>query len=1548
MQKVLTVELDSQTLQLVKNSIENVFPGIELITVTDFQKGIRKALNEIPNVIFWGTAQSNEITFNACKTLRFDKRTTHTSFIFIMKDKPTEEFMEKAYAAGCNDFLNKQSNLWEYRVKLHSALELSELKKAHRTNKGGTDIDPKSSVEVDVQTNKNQLKNDIFDRLFKQSDNIIYRYNLIPKRKIVYISEAAERITGYSLEEHYTDPDLIFKIVHPDDVSILEKMEEGKIDFNQPIRIRWRTKNGKIIWTEQQNVPVYNKNGELIAIEGVARNATTWKEYEDKLDKKNYLLNERIKELNCLFEFSRLIETPGISIEELLKSLVHIIPSAWQYPEITCSRIIYEGMEFQSARFKQTSWKQSVNVLVKGKNVGGIEVFYLEEKPHEDEGPFYKEERSLIETIANGLGQYLEREKALEKLERSEELLREMGRVAKIGGWEFDVETGDGKWTDEVARIHGLNPDDETSRDIGLSFYVGDSRKKVENAIKNAVENRKMYNLELEIKTADNKPKWVHTIGRPVIQNGKTVRVRGSFQDITEQKKVRDELLTEKILLRTIIDTMPVMITRYDPAAKIMFLNREFERRTGWKNKDLLQINLMQELFPDEAYRKNALKYMEEAKSDWREFQIKAKSGEIIYTRWSNVLLGDGTQIGIGLDITHQREAEMALKENEENLRVTMDSIGDAVIATDIHGNITRMNPVAENMCGWSLKETKGKQLSDFFHVVNAKTGEEVENPVQKVLETGKIVGMANHTMLIAKDGTRYQIADSGSPICNAEGEIIGVVLVFRDVTEEYRIQEALKESKNQLSKAQSIGKLGSWLFNMNSGEIAISDESYSIYGLEKGREYTIEEVQELPLPQYREKLDQRLKKLIKGKQKYKLDFKIARPSDGQIIDIHSEAVYDKEENTVTGIIQDITERKQAEEALRLSEEKFRKLFKNHTAIKLIFEPETERIIEANHAASKFYGWSVKQLVQMKITDINIQSDEAVKQKIALSLKNRNSYYEFQHRKADGSICDVEVFSSLIEIDGKEVLHSIVHDVTEKKKNENRLKLLSRSVEQSPVSIVITNPDGIIEYINPTFSRVSGYSSLEAIGRKPSLLKSGHQTNEVYAHLWQTITAGKEWRGELLNKRKDGDLYWEDVTISPIFDTENQITHYIAVKEDITEKKQIVEELLEAKEQAEESDRLKSAFLANMSHEIRTPMNGILGFADLLKEKYITEDQKKEYVEIIKESGNRMLNTINDLIDISKIESGMVEVEYSEIDVDEQMNYLYTFFKPEAEKKGLKLLYHRDSQNVTSAVITDKLKLIAILTNIVKNAIKYTPKGSIEFGYMLGAKKMEFYVKDTGIGIESDRQEAIFDRFVQADLSISRPFEGAGLGLSISKAYIDMLGGRIWVESAKDKGSVFRFILPHHNETIEKVPLEESIARKTREAENAMKNLSILVAEDDDVAQIYLAAIFENKCKKMFFASNGTEAVEIFRENPDIDLILMDVKMPDMDGYTATLKIKEINNEVKVIAQTAYALSGDREKAISAGCDDYIPKPLNKNMLFEMINKFFVEPDLEN
>jgi PAS domain S-box-containing protein len=415
----------------------------------------------------------------------------------------------------------------------------------------------------------------------------------------------------------------------------------------------------------------------------------------------------------------------------------------------------------------------------------------------------------------------------------------------------------------------------------------------------------------------------------------------------------------------------------------------------------------------------------------------------------------------------------------------------------------------------------------------------------------------------------------------------------------------------------------------------------------------------------------------------------------------------------------------------------------------------------------------------------------------------------------------------------------------------------------------------------------------------------------------------------------------------PLYDAKGDVNGLVGIGHNITERKRVEEELIKAKDKAEESNRLKSAFLTNMSHEIRTPMNGIIGFTELLKEPLLTVEEQQDFIQTIQISGARMLNTINSIVDMSKIESGHISVDIKETNLNEKMVFTYKFFKPEVEGKGLQFLFKTGLPTKEANIKTDNEKIYGILTNLVRNAIKFTFEGSIEFGYVLKSDsevversrnaELQFFVKDTGLGIPDNQKELIFERFRQGSESHNRGYEGSGLGLSISKSYVEMLGGKIWVESEEGKGSIFYFTIPYNPVSEETRVIENVVFTENKEVQ--LNKLKILIVEDDEISYSLLTRVIQKISKEVIHAITGIEAVEACRNHPDFDLILMDIRMPRMNGLEATQQIRQFNKDVIIIAQTAYGFSDDFEKALEAGCNDYITKPINKTLLFELIKK---------
>lgn len=413
-----------------------------------------------------------------------------------------------------------------------------------------------------------------------------------------------------------------------------------------------------------------------------------------------------------------------------------------------------------------------------------------------------------------------------------------------------------------------------------------------------------------------------------------------------------------------------------------------------------------------------------------------------------------------------------------------------------------------------------------------------------------------------------------------------------------------------------------------------------------------------------------------------------------------------------------------------------------------------------------------------------------------------------------------------------------------------------------------------------------------------------------------------------------GTFCYLDIRKAPIFNDNGEMVGIVGSARDITHQKKTEIELIAAKERAEEADRLKSSFLANMSHEVRTPMNSILGFISLMQESSPTPEEQKEYFAIVKQGGERLMNTINDIIDLSRIDSGQMLMNLGEINISELNNIVYSVFLPDAKVKNLKLTFSGMEPNEDIVLKTDRSKLYTILSKLIKNAIKYTQRGEVRFGCQYDSETICYFVEDTGIGISQNRHQDIFDRFVQVDGSINRDYEGSGLGLSLCKAYVKMMGGTIWVESEEGKGSTFYFRLP--------LDSNQSLSNQDEPSENSgfvKKQFQILIVEDDPGSFEYLNLILSREGHQVTHTYTGFEAVELCRQKNIFDIILMDVKLPGIDGYETTRRIRDFNQTLPIIAVSAFAFSEDHERALMAGCNDYVTKPVNKDLLLSHLKK---------
>jgi PAS domain S-box-containing protein len=503
---------------------------------------------------------------------------------------------------------------------------------------------------------------------------------------------------------------------------------------------------------------------------------------------------------------------------------------------------------------------------------------------------------------------------------------------------------------------------------------------------------------------------------------------------------------------------------------------------------------------------------------------------------------------------------------------------------------------------------------------------------------------------------------------------------------------------------------------------------------------------------------------------------------------------------------------------------------------------------------------------------------------------------------------------------------------------------LDQLFEGSPEAIAQLDAEGKVHAINSEFTRLFGYTPQEITGKPIDNYIATDAVYEEAARITEVVLRGETAELETMRKHKDGHMIDVSLLVTPIR-IKDEIVGGYGIYRDITDRKKIEKNLISAKERAEESDKLKSAFLSNMSHEIRTPMNAILGFSTLLSDPGISDADRNEFLRIIKERGSDLMRIIDDIIDVAKIESGQIKVEIKECKVNVLMTNLHITLsevKRKTAKTHIVLNCLPANPDKEFTIMTDGNRLRQVMTNLIENAMKFTDEGFVEFGYQMKTLNdeayIEFFVRDTGIGIPTESQELIFERFRQVDDTNTRKYGGTGLGLTISKNLIKLMGGDIRLESERGKGTTFFVLLPLQAATHDIAEMAKPKISPSNQLDWSSK--VILVAEDEDSNYFLLDRILKRTRVKLIWARNGVEAVELSKEQ-HIDLIMMDIRMPLMDGYEAAQRIKMENPSIPIIAQTAYALKGEREKSLAAGCDGYISKPIDSRELLSVVGKYF-------
>jgi len=1111
-------------------------------------------------------------------------------------------------------------------------------------------------------------------------------------------------------------------------------------------------------------------------------------------------------------------------------------------------------------------------------------------------------------------------------------------------------------------KLYGYSPEELWGKTPDI-FNAEPMSQEIQQALYETVSSGEVYENTSINRRKDGSLFYCEYKVKPITDgSGKIISFVGVQRDITERKEMEDALRINQQRFSQAQAFARAGNWEYDIQSGKLYWSPECETLFGLDEGSFGGTfeDFVSFIHPDDreyvAEVNKPITDLKEGKTLNYEHRIVTQSGDVLWVRESAGVVRDheGNPVKINgfiLDITANKQAEQEISEAKEQYHSLIKNIPGITYRCKMDKDWTMlfMSDAVADVCGYPAEEFLNNAVRSYESVIHPDDRKHVEDSIHAAIKENRHWDIEYR--IVHKSGGIRWVQERGNGILDESGGIAWLDGFILDITERKKSEEAfLQLQQNQKILLDNI-QTQIWYLTDETTYGAVNKAHADFNGV-KIEDLAFKNLYDIFPKEIVDVCKQSNSEVFSSKKTVCTEEWVPHVSGEKRLISITKSPKLRDDGTVEYVVcsaADITERKRAEEALRESEEKLTRLVQNLNTGIVVHAPDTHILI-ANEQASALLGLSIDQMMGKTAIDpawkflrddgSTLPLDEYPINCVVNTLTPMVDKIIGINRPKTIDLVWVQV-AAYPEFDASGSLMQVVvtfFDITKRKQAEDEIRKLSQAVEQSPASVVITDPQGTIEYVNPKFTQITGYTLEEAIGQNPRILKSGEQSAEVYAELWKTIRSGKEWKGEFHNKKKNGELFWESALITSISNEKGEIMHYLAVKEDITERKKNEEELIIAKEKAEESDRLKSAFLANMSHEIRTPMNGILGFADLLKEPGLTGEEQQEYIAIIKKSGQRMLNIINDIVDISKIEAGLMELRLSESNINEQIEYIHTFFKPEAEAKGITLTFINSITRNDATLTIDREKVYAILTNLVKNAIKYTHSGKIELGCARKGGVMEIYVKDTGIGIPKDRQEAIFERFIQADIANRMAYQGAGLGLAITKAYVEMLGGKIWVESEEGKGSTFYFTLPCNSlPEKENADLEHEFAVVKAD----IRELKILVVEDDLISEKLFDKTLKLSSKELLKARTGIEAVEACRKNPDIDLVLMDIRLPEMDGYEATKLIRVFNKDVIIIAQTAYGLTGAQEKAIASGCNDYIAKPINKMKLQAMIQKHF-------
>lgn len=1015
--------------------------------------------------------------------------------------------------------------------------------------------------------------------------------------------------------------------------------------------------------------------------------------------------------------------------------------------------------------------------------------------------------------------------------------------------------------------------------------------------------------------------------------------------EIEERKQTEMALKDSDERFQLLFNKAPLGYQSLDINGNFIEVNQQWLDTLGYVREEVIGKWFGDFLSPEykEGFRKRFPIFKEKGKIH-SEFEMVHKNGNQLFIAFEGKI---GYDLGgefkqthcILQDITSRKRTEDALKDSEERFRSLYENAPIGIYRTTPDGQILLANHMLVKMLGYkSLKELIHRDLKQEDHYEPQYSREKFK---EKIEREGKIKGL--ETSLKRKDGSIVYIRESAVLVKDDFGNPLYYDGTIEDITERKLAEKALKESEGRFrslfeNMVEGFAYCKILYENGQPQDFIYLDVNQSFESLTGLKNVTGRKVSEV-IPGIRQ-ADPEL---------FETYSRVALTGKPERFETYVEAlkmwfhisVYSPAKEYFVAVFDVINERKVAEEALKESEEKYRRMV-DITPDAVIIHADGN-VLFVNPAALNLVGAiSDDQLINQSILDfLHPDSKNIVRDRITQMFQTGKSagFTELKFITLRNEIIDAEVIGIPINYMGKPAIQTVARDITNRKIAENALKesheFNNSLLKTVPFGMEIVDETGTVLFLGENFRKIFGD---RAIGKKCWELFRDDKTQCYDCPLRLGIKIG-----ETNNYESSGVLG------EKIFDINHTGMIYkgkkamLEIFQDITERKLEEAELIIAKEKAEESDHLKSAFLATMNHELRTPLNHILGFSALIRSG-VEEAESKEYASTIENSGKNLLSIIEDIFELSLVEQANIKVRrqtFSLMDhFMENKASLDDILRSSGKNEQIELIFKPDTGLLSSYITSDRSKINQVLANLFKNAVKFTHTGWIEFGYkMQNQGKLTFYVKDSGIGISNEKQSIIFDFFRQGDDTHTRLYGGIGIGLAISLKITQVLNGELKVNSEPGKGSTFSFTIP-----VEMADFgSQSISTTQHKVDLNLSGKTILIVEDDPFSMALMKNFMKSTNSRIIEASEGEEAIRKWKLHPEIDLILMDLKMPGMDGFEATKIIKSEKQEMPIIALTAYSLTSDKDKALCAGCDTIVAKPVDKALLFAEIKKCLVD-----